>query len=227
MKFLGETSLKKLLSLIKGEIATKQEKITANGVLKGDGKGNITVADSLKNPNALTFTGAVTGTYDGSSAKTVNIPSAITVDSALSATSTNPVQNKVVKEELDKKLSNTGNNFITNGSIYLDAENGRETTIAPGSITFNEDGHGDGGAYFYLQHRDSISGLELLGSDSDQTSFITGLGTPTNDNDAANKAYVDAHALPAYSTSDNNKFLRVVNGSPSWVALTNVAEEGA
>lgn len=30
---------------------------------------------ALKNPNALTFTGAVTGTYDGSAALTVNIPS--------------------------------------------------------------------------------------------------------------------------------------------------------
>jgi hypothetical protein len=29
---------------------------------------------SLKNPNAIKFTGAVTGTYDGSSAVTLNIP---------------------------------------------------------------------------------------------------------------------------------------------------------
>lgn len=34
----------------------------------------------LPNPNALTFTGAVTGSYDGSTAKTVNIPSAVTDD---------------------------------------------------------------------------------------------------------------------------------------------------
>lgn len=33
-----------------------------------------TVPSALKNPNALSFTGAVTGSYDGSSAKTVNIP---------------------------------------------------------------------------------------------------------------------------------------------------------
>lgn len=35
----------------------------------------ITVPDKLPNPNALTFTGAVTGTYDGSEPMTVNIPS--------------------------------------------------------------------------------------------------------------------------------------------------------
>lgn len=36
------------------------------------------IPTSLKNPNAITFTGAVTGSYDGSTAKTVNIPSAVT-----------------------------------------------------------------------------------------------------------------------------------------------------
>ena len=35
----------------------------------------ITVPDKLPNPNALTFTGAVTGSYDGSEPVTVNIPS--------------------------------------------------------------------------------------------------------------------------------------------------------
>ena len=35
---------------------------------------------ALPNPNALTFTGAVTGSYDGHTAKTVNIPSAVTDD---------------------------------------------------------------------------------------------------------------------------------------------------
>ena len=43
--------------------------------------GTLTVRDGgavpikLPNPNALTFTGAVTGSYDGSKALTVNIPS--------------------------------------------------------------------------------------------------------------------------------------------------------
>ena len=35
---------------------------------------------ALPNPNALTFTGAVTGTYDGSAALSVKIPSAVTDD---------------------------------------------------------------------------------------------------------------------------------------------------
>ena len=51
--------------------------ITSNGVAaeitrlaRADG--------TLPNPNAITFTGAVTGSYDGSAAMTVNIPSAVT-----------------------------------------------------------------------------------------------------------------------------------------------------
>ena len=36
--------------------------------------------DKLPNPNAITFTGAVTGSYDGSSPMSVKIPSAVTDD---------------------------------------------------------------------------------------------------------------------------------------------------
>ena len=38
------------------------------------------IPTALPNPNAITFTGAVTGTYNGSGAMTVNIPSAVTDD---------------------------------------------------------------------------------------------------------------------------------------------------
>ena len=44
MKYVGETSLKKLIALIKGEIATKQTKIMETGLLKGDGAGNVSAA---------------------------------------------------------------------------------------------------------------------------------------------------------------------------------------
>lgn len=40
----------------------------------------ITIPGTLPNPNALTFTGAVTGSYDGSTSLSVNIPSAVTDD---------------------------------------------------------------------------------------------------------------------------------------------------
>ena len=75
------------------------------------------IPSELKNPYALTFTDASSGTYDGSSAVTINIPtggSSVTVDSALSATSTNPVQNKVIKSALDGKLSTSGGTLTGN-----------------------------------------------------------------------------------------------------------------
>ena len=47
------------------------------------------IPTALKNPKALTFSGAVTGTYDGSEAKTVNIPSAFTMTVGTSSGSYN------------------------------------------------------------------------------------------------------------------------------------------
>lgn len=44
MKYIGENAIKKLISLIKGDLATKQPIITASGILKGDGTGTITAA---------------------------------------------------------------------------------------------------------------------------------------------------------------------------------------
>lgn len=58
-------------------------------------------------------------TYDGTSNKWVNrVPSGgstVTVDSALSATSTNPVQNKVIKRALDNKAGTAVATTSANG----------------------------------------------------------------------------------------------------------------
>ena len=193
-----------------------------------DGKISATPADmptALKNPNALTFTGAVTGTYDGSAAKTVNIPAAITVDDTLSDTSTNPVQNKAVKSELDDKISKSGDTF-----------NGELTYLGTDEFAINLGGNGGIWNAKSLQFSglfnkinitplsDTI-GLKLLSNDNTDV-IVSGIATPTSDNHAVNKQYVD-NKVPNTTTSDNNKFLRVVNGVPTWVALINVAEEGA
>ena len=56
----------------------KQDKITSTNKLAysliSDTPAIPTVPSALKNPHAITFTGASTGTYDGSSALTINIP---------------------------------------------------------------------------------------------------------------------------------------------------------
>ena len=79
-----------------------ESEIAAMGFTKNTGtyskpSGGIPASDlasgviptALKNPKALTFSGAVTGTYDGSQAKTVNIPSAFTMTVGTSSGSSN------------------------------------------------------------------------------------------------------------------------------------------
>lgn len=46
MKYIGESAFRKLISLIKGDLATKQDTINASGLLKGDGAGTITAAET-------------------------------------------------------------------------------------------------------------------------------------------------------------------------------------
>lgn len=88
---------------------------------------------ALKNPKALTFTGAVTGSYDGSASKTVAIPS---VDMELDSTSLNPVSNSAVVAGLDEKLDTAGG--IVAGISFVDGviilpEN--EPTVSTAAIT--------------------------------------------------------------------------------------------
>lgn len=73
---------------------------------------------------------ATSGSYNDLTDKPI-IPAASTVDSELSSTSTNPVQNKVIKAELDKKMAKTdkiyeanlewGGRNISNGFSPIDA----------------------------------------------------------------------------------------------------------
>ena len=55
-------------------VATVIIEITQNGEVHDISA----IVETLPNPQAITFTGAVTGSYDGSAAMTVNIPSAVT-----------------------------------------------------------------------------------------------------------------------------------------------------
>ena len=100
---------------LEGKGITKEEVVNA---LEYTPAKSSDIPTSLKNPNALKFTGGATGTYDGSSEVTINIPtgggSSVTVDSALSTTSENPVQNKVIKSALDGKLSLSGGTLTGN-----------------------------------------------------------------------------------------------------------------
>lgn len=158
----------------------------------------------LKNPYALTFTGAASGTYDGSSAVTINIPtggSSVTVDSALSATSENPVQNKVIKSALDGKLSTSGGTLTGNltgkyiTGTWLKTTEASELSTTPTKIPVL-----DSTGWIYYRT------LEHLKSD-------LGVGSGSGSSN-----------LPVVTTSDNGKFLQVVNGA--WSAVSIPSGEG-
>lgn len=130
------------------------------------------------------------------------------------------------KAELDKKFDKTGgsitndvnmsNNAIHNISKLQIRDNSGSTDITGVNIESKSTSVTEG-----------VLSLSATNSSVDVKSvLITGVKTPVNDEDAANKAYVDAK-IPAATTTNNGQFLRVVNGTPTWVALTNVAEEGA
>lgn len=48
MKHFGENSIKTLVSLIKNDLAKKQNSITASGLLQGDGAGTITTVETVE-----------------------------------------------------------------------------------------------------------------------------------------------------------------------------------
>lgn len=60
----------------------KNRKICENGIIREMTPEEIAECEALPNPNALNFTGAVTGRYDGSTPLSVKIP---TVDDVLAA----------------------------------------------------------------------------------------------------------------------------------------------
>lgn len=80
----------------------------------------------------------------------------VTVDSALSATSENPVQNKVINSALDGKLSLSGGT-MTGTLIVAQGKNSIDGGVANGMMQINANGNSGGGQ------------LRLLGSQSTES----------------------------------------------------------
>lgn len=125
----------------------------------------------------------------------------ITVDSELSATSTHPVQNKVIKSALDEKLSTSGGTLTGNltgkyiTGTWLKTTDASELSTTPEKIAVL-----DSTGWIYYRT------LAQLKSD-------LGVGSGSGSSN-----------LPAVTTSDNGKFLQVVNGA--WSAVSIPSGEG-
>lgn len=151
-----------------------------------------------------------------------------------------------LKTELDTKISKSGDTFSgtltynggTTGSnpnnIAIDIGQGNLYNIGGicgvNAIQLGEyDSSGSLNDYALLTTYANGEGTRhLLAQQCVVGKYVTdivlgGIGRPTEPSDAANKAYVDAK-VPNVTTANNGQFLRVVNGVPTWVALT-VAEE--
>ena len=110
------------------------------------------------------------------------------VDDAMSDTSTNPVQNKAVKAALDSKLSTQGGEILGHLSVGL-------TVSAEGSVSTGRTST-DTGIHFEKAGSD-------VGRISHSSDPMTGVApiarlkvaSPTEDDDAATKAYVDGSAV--------------------------------
>lgn len=110
------------------------------------------------------------------------------VDDAMSDTSTNPVQNKAVKAALDGKLSTQGGEILGHLSVGL-------TVSAEGSVSTGRTST-DTGIHFEKAGSD-------VGRISHSSDPMTGVApiarlkvaSPTEDDDAATKAYVDGSAV--------------------------------
>ena len=110
------------------------------------------------------------------------------VDDAMSDTSTNPVQNKAVKAALDGKLSTQGGEILGHLSVGL-------TVSAEGSVSTGRTSTDTG---IHFEKAASDAGRISHGSDP-----MTGVApiarlkvaSPTEDDDAATKAYVDGRAV--------------------------------
>lgn len=116
-----------------GYTLTETDKTEIAGKVIADGT-EFTLSEfptALKNPNALTFTGAATGTYDGSAALTVNIPAGGASGSggALKAMSA-----------VDGNIGIPAAELPENGMVWMCFGSGDSTELYTGTVTIQDAG---------------------------------------------------------------------------------------
>ena len=139
------------------------------------------------------------------------------VDDAISDTSTNPVQNKAVKAALDSKLSTQGGEISGHLSVGL-------TVSAEGSVSTGRTSTDTG---IHFEKAGSDVGRISHGSDP-----MTGVApiarlkvaSPTEDDDAATKAYVDNNA--AGGGAVRYDAAQALDGAQQGQARTNIGAIG-
>lgn len=193
-KYAGQNALNKLMQLVKTALNNKADKTNATT----SAAGLMSAADKVK----------LDGVESGAN-KTV-------VDSALSASSTNPVQNKAVKAAMDGKLDKSGGTITgslkVNGLINadnsidvksdIDAEGYIHSGLALLAPTIGLNNDAEEASVSIDCSGDNAARITSLGSDGKSHYSRFAVGTPTGDNDAATKAYVDNKVASGVVTVD-------------------------
>ena len=195
-KYAGQNALNKLMQIIKTALNSKADKTNATT----SAAGLMSATDKTK--------------LDGIEAGATKT----TVDAALDAGSANPVQNKAVKAAMDEKLDKSGGTIT--GSLKVDglinAGNSLEVKsdidaeghiysglalLAP-SLGLNNDA--EEASVFIDCSGDNAARITSLSSDGKSHYSRFAVGTPTGDNDAATKAYVDSKVASGGVTVDSS-----------------------
>lgn len=237
MKYIGESAIKKLISLIKGDLVAKQDTITASGLLKGDGT-NISAAIAgtdymipASNQSAAlvgqvltkTSTGAEWTTIQGgggSQPVEVDLSDSITMDSENPFVSGIEVgYNKSVGEKI-KQAALTGSAKVT---ILLKVGTGE-----PEKVTlpmFGTQSAVNDGLLAY-----GLTGTYVWGG---MVGFDIMIATTISDNSCIVVKHIAPwHQKPIYDPVDkpdetpDGAFLRWSSEKKAWVAETVPAAEG-
>ena len=165
-----------------------------------------TIPTALPNPNAITFTGAVTGSYNGSEPLSVNIPTAPTKTSQIIndsgfLTSHQDISGKQDKATLEADVAAKG--FTKNTGTYSKPAGGIPKADLASAVQTSL-----GKADTALQEHQSLAAYRTAAAqdviDNGKVDKVTGKGLSSNDYTDAAKAKVDALALVATSGSYND-----------------------
>ena len=187
--YVGQTAAAKLVALVKTALNSKADKTNATK----SAAGLMSAADKAK----------LDGIAEGATK--------ITVDSELSSGGTNPVMNgaitvalsgKADKTDLDRKLDKAGGTITGNLTVNGDFEPVKGLTTSGGVyaqtvstpvLDLHDNGTAGANASINVS---GVGAVEVTVPDGDKRAKARlKIGTPTEDDDAATKAYVDSKAV--------------------------------
>lgn len=157
-----------------------------------------TVPTALPNPHKLTFTGAVTGEYDGSAAKTINIPSGGGA------------------EQLVVTFSESGSNWVSNRTF---AEVRAAMDAGTPVIGYVASSH----RYYALTAYNPNADYDYIEFALNYGHWVERFVLNETNEVSHEDVDLESDHLPYVTASDNGKLLQVVNGEWAAVTIENAA----